>query len=326
MSITLPRARGQSQCQPQRGQFREHHQARPCATRLRPRSEYTPRVRTDAQVSSELRSSGTSTACSWRAVIGTISRPPRGWRRTTVPRRRRGRPAPVRAVTHQRSRDQAGEPVPGHRGGQVVADPALVLEELRGDHRADVWQPEVLRSGDSSRPGRSRSAGRCRRVPAAAQHVALSHGDSIARGRRTRTLGTHGDRDQLNRMWTATRPAAVGGCPRGTAVTSEMCPCPIGVRARALGRCSTSTARAPSSTGTIQVEVALPDGDRYGDPVEVGTPRGARTPDRRRSTRGTRCPAHGASQPPCGRHSHPAGRPGRCRTRARRTPRRSPRP
>jgi phosphoglycerate dehydrogenase-like enzyme len=41
---------------------------------------------------------------------------------------------------------QPGEPVLRHRGGQIVADVPLVLEELRGHHRADRVAPDVLRS------------------------------------------------------------------------------------------------------------------------------------------------------------------------------------
>ena len=45
---------------------------------------------------------------------------------------------------------QAGEVELGHRGAQVVADTALVLQELRGDDRADRVAAEVLRPGGAA--------------------------------------------------------------------------------------------------------------------------------------------------------------------------------
>ena len=47
-------------------------------------------------------------------------------------------------------RDQAREPELGHRRREVVAGPALVLEEFRGHHRADRVATEVLWSGGTA--------------------------------------------------------------------------------------------------------------------------------------------------------------------------------
>ena len=68
------------------------------------------------------------------------------------------------ATTHQRSPGcRPGEAPLGPRCGQVVADRALVLQELGGHHRADRVQADVLgTAARSCRRGRSRSPGRCR--------------------------------------------------------------------------------------------------------------------------------------------------------------------
>ena len=52
------------------------------------------------------------------------------------------------AVTHQRSPSRSpGTPYCGAGRDEVVADQALVLEELPGDHGADRVAPEILRTG-----------------------------------------------------------------------------------------------------------------------------------------------------------------------------------
>src|SRR5674476_67247 len=42
---------------------------------------------------------------------------------------------------------QPGEPVPEHRGAQIVADSLLVLEEFKGHHRADGVARLILGTG-----------------------------------------------------------------------------------------------------------------------------------------------------------------------------------
>jgi len=75
---------------------------------------------------------------------------------------------------------QAGEPVPEHRGAQIVADSLLVLEELRGYHRSDGVAPPVLGTGMAAAVTKETGD----RVIAegfqpATQHVAISHLRSI---------------------------------------------------------------------------------------------------------------------------------------------------
>jgi hypothetical protein len=76
---------------------------------------------------------------------------------------------------------QAGEPVLEHRGAQIVADPLLVLEELRGYHRADGVAATVLGTGMAAAVTKETGD----RVIAegfqpATQHVAISHLRSIS--------------------------------------------------------------------------------------------------------------------------------------------------
>ena len=95
-------------------------------------------------------------------------------------------PQPVRrrdapAVT----RDEPGEVVMRSRGGQVVADPALVLEERGGHDRAHRVAAQVLWPGVTApvavEPGDGVVA---TRLQFAAKHVAIGHLISIATGGR----------------------------------------------------------------------------------------------------------------------------------------------
>ena len=78
-------------------------------------------------------------------------------------------------------RHQPGELVLRHGGGQVVADPALMLEELGGHHRADRVTPPVLGPGAAAavpvEPGDRVSAARFQ-LPT--QHIAIAHLSSIS--------------------------------------------------------------------------------------------------------------------------------------------------
>src|SRR5262249_41639293 len=81
------------------------------------------------------------------------------------------------------ARDEAGEPVFGDRGDEVVADAALVLEELGGDDGTDGVAAEILRTGVAAsiavEPGDGvLTAG----FELAAEHVACVHAPSIPRG------------------------------------------------------------------------------------------------------------------------------------------------
>ncbi|BBX21962.1 6-phosphofructokinase [Mycolicibacter terrae] len=57
------------------------------------------------------------------------------------------RPKPIhRGDTPAVTGRQARKPIGGHRRGQIIADRALVLEELGGDHRANGMQSNVFRA------------------------------------------------------------------------------------------------------------------------------------------------------------------------------------
>ena len=76
------------------------------------------------------------------------------------------------------------ELVLGHRGAQVVADTALVLEELSRHHRADRVAAQILRPGATAaipiEPGKRVGAAR---LQLTAKHIAITHPSSIgARG------------------------------------------------------------------------------------------------------------------------------------------------
>ena len=75
---------------------------------------------------------------------------------------------------------QPGEPVPEHRGAQIVADPLLVLEEFRGHHRSDGVAPPILRTGMAAAVSKE-SGDRviAARLQRATQHVEISHLRSI---------------------------------------------------------------------------------------------------------------------------------------------------
>ena len=139
------------------------------------------------QESSELRSPGTSTACSLQ----------RGHRHDA----QHGR---VRRGQDDRGRDALGvgpcpvgrghaPPIPGNepgeavlrsRRGQVVADPALLGEELGGHHGADRVAADILRPraavpvAEEPREGVGAA-----RLQLSSEDVSLDHGDSIAPGR-----------------------------------------------------------------------------------------------------------------------------------------------
>jgi len=78
---------------------------------------------------------------------------------------------------------QAGESVLRHRCGQVVADRALMLEEVRGHDGADDVQADVLRTGRAAAV--SVEAGDrvgATRFQLATEHVAISHRPIIGCG------------------------------------------------------------------------------------------------------------------------------------------------
>src|ERR1700722_2604144 len=86
---------------------------------------------------------------------------------------RRGHAPPV-------PRYQAGEAALGHRRGQVIADAALMREELRGHHRADRVAAQVLRSGGAApvpvEPGERIGP---TRLQFPAEHISVAHICSI---------------------------------------------------------------------------------------------------------------------------------------------------
>ena len=100
------------------------------------------------------------------------------------------------------ARLQAGEAVERHGGDQVVADPALVLEELGGDDRADRVAAEVLGAGVAAavaeEPGDGVVAAGLQRaaedVPLA--HLVQSYPDRA--GRTCRLRSSHGPADRLH--------------------------------------------------------------------------------------------------------------------------------
>jgi hypothetical protein len=82
---------------------------------------------------------------------------------------------------------QTGEPVPDHRGAQIVADSRLVLEEFRGHHRADGVAPLILGTGMAaavSKESGDRVIAAC--PQRATQHVEVFHGGSISQDSRSR--------------------------------------------------------------------------------------------------------------------------------------------
>jgi LacI family transcriptional regulator len=77
-------------------------------------------------------------------------------------------------------RHQPGEPELGHRGGQIVADPALVLEEFGRHHRADGVAAQVLGAGRAaSVPVETGERIGSTRLEFAAQHITVAHACSI---------------------------------------------------------------------------------------------------------------------------------------------------
>ena|SRR6266516_1937531 len=67
-----------------------------------------------------------------------------------------------------------------YRGDQVIADPTLVLEKRRGDHRTDRVAPAVLRTGTAGpvtvKAGKGVDAAR---LKLAAEHITVRHRTSI---------------------------------------------------------------------------------------------------------------------------------------------------
>src|SRR5438067_733560 len=75
---------------------------------------------------------------------------------------------------------QPGEGELGDRGAEVVADPALVVEELGGHHGADRVTAPVLRPGVAAAvPVEAGDRVRAARLQLAAQHIPGAHGSSI---------------------------------------------------------------------------------------------------------------------------------------------------
>ena len=126
-----------------------------------------------------LRSPGTSTACCWRASSGTISRAPLvgGGQH----HRRRAAvlvgPQPVdRGDAPAVARHEPREVVLRHRRAEVVADRALVLEELGRDDGADRVAAEVLGTGGAAAvPVEAGHRVGAARLELAAEHVAVRH-------------------------------------------------------------------------------------------------------------------------------------------------------
>ena len=82
---------------------------------------------------------------------------------------------------------QAGEPVPEHRGAQIVVHLLLVLEEFSSHHRSDGVASPVLGTGMAAAVSKETGD----RVIAeglqpATQHVAIFHGGSISQDSRSR--------------------------------------------------------------------------------------------------------------------------------------------
>src|SRR6185437_1035600 len=78
------------------------------------------------------------------------------------------------------ARHEPGEPELGHRRRQVVADPALVLEELGGHHRADGVAAQVLGAGRAaSVPVEAGERIGATRLKLAAEHITVAHACSI---------------------------------------------------------------------------------------------------------------------------------------------------
>ena len=91
-------------------------------------------------------------------------------------------PQPVRrSDTPAIARDESWEPVLRHRGREVVADAALVVEELLGDYRTHGMASGILGSGVA--PPVPMEAGKrvgAARLESASEDAAICHGTSIA--------------------------------------------------------------------------------------------------------------------------------------------------
>ena len=86
-------------------------------------------------------------------------------------------------------RHQPGEPELGHRRRQVVADPALMLEEFGGHHRADGVTAQVLGAGRAaSVPVEAGERIGSTRLKLAAEHITVTHACSIRTGLPIRKL------------------------------------------------------------------------------------------------------------------------------------------
>ncbi len=88
------------------------------------------------------------------------------------------RPQPIqRGDTPAVTGHQAREPIGRHRRGQVIADRALVFEELGRDHGANGVQADVLRPGRTAAVAVEAGDGvGAARLQRAAQYVAVGHG------------------------------------------------------------------------------------------------------------------------------------------------------
>ena len=154
-------------------------------------------ARPGSYASSEPRSLGTSTACSRSASSGTMSSA-----RSCVEASTTYAAAPSRCARSQLTRGdapaiaghEAGEAVQRHRRREVVADRALVLEELRRDDGADRVAAEVLGAGAAAAVAVEASQ---RVGPAglelASEDVAIRHARSMSEARcqqRTRPKNT----------------------------------------------------------------------------------------------------------------------------------------
>ena len=170
--------------------------------------------------SSELMSPGTSTTCSCSTDRGTICRTARSLEARTD----RGRdPLTLGACPVGRrdappvARDEAWEAVLRARGRQVVADPALLVEELRGHNRTDGVAPEVLGAGAAAavaeEAGDGVSAARFQLAP---EDISLSHaGQHRAWAAPMHDVTTRHPLTRITRRST-TSPATSRGSPRGT--------------------------------------------------------------------------------------------------------------
>lgn len=111
-------------------------------------------------------------------------------------------PQPVcRRDTPAIARNESWEPVLRHRGREIVADAALVVEELLGGYRTHGMTSGVLCSGVA--PSIPMEAGKrvgAARLEFASKDVAIGHGTSIAEsGGRRALVGSIAGRSSVHR-------------------------------------------------------------------------------------------------------------------------------